>query len=673
MNDVHGTDLSLPDARGIDRPRPKARSRRANGLQLPDAGGIDQPKPRARTRRSREQPTDPEFDFLNVASILFCRRKFIVRIAAWCAIGAAVLGLLIAPKYTATARIVVEPQQAIGSQAQVPAPADRLVTEIDTHVTRLASRDHLRRVLEGLSSPPPSSAKPATAPNGSARAAIPKDPTLGIIELARRLSVWIGALVGGGAGRELDELERGLRVIQERSSRIISVSFTARSPGRAAAVTNDVVQLYVNGLAEQEQIYANQELAALNERAGQLKSDLDKATEGMATVLAAKAANAAGGGNAEEREARLNALKREAASTGQAYGGVLQREQEIRGQQAVVAPGVRILSLASLPNKPSSVNPILFMFPALIASLIGASLLAIILERFDRPLRSQRDVMDTLGLPCLGLVPEYPRSYADRLFHYLQNEPFTPYAESIRSTLAAFDLAPHHRKPTTILVSSSVEGEGKTTVAAGLAVSAARLGRRVLLIDFDSGRPSIMRILRGPAQMPVSDLESQPLEGLIQNLADLDLDYLAMPQDTDPLTPCMTKRLQHVLPELAHRYDYVFIDGPPLLGTTETKLLATLVDSIIFVIKWGGTRREMVQNAVNLLRNALRRSGRFSVRPSVVMTQVDPRALPYYRYGDAGDREAKDNAHHLGLLESPSTIENRSHSGSNAERETVGA
>jgi Mrp family chromosome partitioning ATPase len=227
------------------------------------------------------------------------------------------------------------------------------------------------------------------------------------------------------------------------------------------------------------------------------------------------------------------------------------------------------------------------------------------------------------------------------------------------------------RKPTTILISSSVQGEGKTTVATSLSVYAASLGRRVLLIDFDSRCPSLMRILRAPPQPPNSGPQDRPLDELIQHLADLHLDYLAMPQGTiDPLAPFLSQNLQHFLRGLGSTYDCVFIDAPPLLGITETKLLATLVDSVIFVVKWGSTRREVVQTAGTLLRNALYANE--GVRTSALVTQVDPRGQASYRYGDVAEAYATYNTYYVARVASPGATQARSHAGGNGHDTSAG-
>jgi succinoglycan biosynthesis transport protein ExoP len=635
---------------------------------------IDRPSPMGSRRCIDEYTTDHEPHFLQLTRILRRRRKLIATVAVLGAMLAGVLGLLIPPKYTATAQIVVEPQQAgpIGSRTEAPRSIDQ--SAIDTHVTMLASRAHLRRVLASLSdnseSAPildkaaserkstdqPSDNPPAPVAGNGALKSIETintaAPALG--DLSRRLKVWLGAIGGteSASGRELDELDRGLKVIQERTSRVLSVSITANNPDQAAAVVNRVVQLYVDDQAGHTRVQADQELAALDERAGHLKTELEKASEAMRPLLVPQLTAASSAG-AEEKEAdgRLRALERAAASSGQAYAGILQRQRELRGNQEIMTPEVRILSLASPPARPSSPNPLMFIFPAIVASLIGASLLAIVLEQLNQGLHNEHDVTNALGLPCIGLVPRLPRSHVDRPSHYLLSRPFTPYIEAIRSALATLHLGVSSLGPRVVLISSSVPGEGKTTLAVSLSVFAALLGKRVLLVDFDSRHPSVLRMLRGPRERPIKNLQDRPLEENIKHLAELNLDYLAIPRGpADPLAQFVGERMQHSLRRLRASYDCVFIDSSPLLGITETRLLATLVDSVIFVVKWGSTRREVVQNAGNVLRDALGLDGNNVVRASALVTQVNLKRHADYRYGDVGEAFVKYKKYYFGSV-----------------------
>ena len=343
---------------------------------------------------------------------------------------------------------------------------------------------------------------------------------------------------------------------------------------------------------------------------------------------------------AQGAEVRLHELEREAAASRQHYVSVLQRQIEVRERQGTMPPDVLILSLASPPDRPSSPNPLLFLLPALIVSSICGSLLAVVVERLDRGLRSEREINDALGIPCIGLVPQLRRVGRTRPHQYLLAKPFAAYTEGIRSVVAALQLAAPSRVPKLILISSSVPGEGKTTLAVSFAAYLALLGRHVLLVDLDFRHPAILRELGGKAETGVVDLllHDRPSAEVIQRVPGLPLDYLpAHRRPGDPLSPFAGERMPRLLRELRESYDCVVIDSPPLLAISEARLLASMVDKVIFAVKWGSTRRDVAQNALNLLRNAGFAERDYIDLASAVMTQVNMKKYARYRYGDTGE------------------------------------
>jgi polysaccharide biosynthesis transport protein len=561
------------------------------------------------TQRAGEPTMAPEIHFQQFVGILRRRARLILMVAACGTMLAGVAGLLIPTDYTAKAQIVVEPQQAnlLVGRAAVAPPPDQ--SAIDTQVTMLTSRDHLQRVLDSLS-------------EGSA------DP----------MATEVGAL-------SFDDLERRLKVKQERASRVIGVSFTSTNPEWAAAVANRVVQLYAEGQSAQRREYATGELARLDKRIAELKTEMERAGTAMPKPIQKLSGTVqATGSEGREAEARLRDLARETATTGQLYDSLLRRQKEIRDQQETIAPDVRIVSLASPPRRPSSPNPILFILPALIVSSICGGFLAVILERLDRGLRSERDINDALGIPCIGLVPRLPRMRRTRPHKYLLTKPSAAYTEAIRSVAAALHLATPNDAPATVLISSSVPREGKTTLAVSLAVYVAFLQRRVLLVDLDFRNPSILRELGSKAERGILDLHlhNRPLAEVVQHMPDLGLDYLPICRcPDDPLALFASGQMPRLLHQLREGYDCVIIDGPPLLGVAEARLLASMVDKVLFVVKWGSTRREVAQNALDLLR----KPGRFDENrvklPSALVAQVDLKKHARYRYGDVGESFVK--------------------------------
>jgi uncharacterized protein involved in exopolysaccharide biosynthesis len=588
-------------------------------------------------QQGRDRTPEPHFEQL--MEILRRRHRLVLTTAALGTILAGVAGLLITPKYTAKAQIVIEPQAA----TLVSPEAVQQV--IDTHLTMLTSAYHLQHVLESLRSEPAFRAgesqtntavgASASSVEGDARlrapatATAPAEPVtaetgpLSWKELNRRLRVWINALPWNTAARAeltFDDLDRRLKVMQERRSRVITIRFQWTSPQKAAAIANRIANLYIQSNLEQQRLYSNREMARLEERMTTIKEEIQGTSAALQEAIQPRT-----DANQSEQEAAVipSELGQRAASSAQLYANLLQRQKEIRAQEELIKPDASILSLASPPARPSSPNPILFMLPALIASLIFGSLLAVLLQRFDRGLRSGREINDALGMTCIGLVPHVARKRLTHLAKFLLAEPFSPYAEAIRAAVAVLRLAEPGLAAKVFLISSSFPKEGKTTLALSIAIHVASLGRRVLLLDFDCRRD---RELDRKVETGVAN-PSQPY-GLhseaIKHIGDVGLHYRPMPRcGDDPLAMFAQGRVLPLLRELRDTYDTVIIDGPPVLGTSETRLLASMVDRVVFVVKWGSTMRDSAREALNQLRGSPGFDVLYTDLPVGILTHVN--------------------------------------------------
>ncbi|MDX8457089.1 Wzz/FepE/Etk N-terminal domain-containing protein [Mesorhizobium sp. VK9D] len=582
----------------------------------------------------------PELGFQQMIGILRRRSTFILTVAALGTILAGVAGLLITPKYTATAQVLV--------RAATPLSPEALQQAVDTQVTMLTSPFHLQHVLDSLrkdtgfrgATSEPEANSGATAQAPAAPSTTEAGP-LSLKELKRRLDVWIGALTGhkrDGTGLTFDDLQRRLQVLQERRSRVIDVTFQWTTPQKAADIVNRTVQLYVQNSAEQQRAYSTNEMARLEERISAVKADIERANAALREASQPRSgASRIAGSEEQVADPDPHELERSAATSAQLYENLLQRQKDIREQDELVSPDASILSLASPPSRPSSPNPILFMLPALIASLICASLLALALERLDRGLRSEREINDALGLSCIGLVPRIPRQHLPLLGRYLRAKPFSPYAEALWSVVATLRMAkPGNAK--VVLITSSIPGEGKTKLAQSLAAYIGFLGRSVLLVSLDFRKGSRVGESNDASDRRIVDLspQSRPPAELIRHIAEAGFDYLPMTgYHLDPLAA--TEQMAGLIRQLRERYDYVIIDGPSVLGAVEARLLPSIADRLLLVVKWGSTRREVAQNALSLLHKSGGLDKDHSDLAMAIVTQVDLKRHARYRYGDVGE------------------------------------
>jgi capsular polysaccharide biosynthesis protein len=507
---------------------------------------------------------------------------------------------------------MVDPQQAdaVGGNPGRNRAADDVAIAVDTQASMLSARGHLRRVLDSFAHED----DPRTAIFRPDPRSADKDP------LASRWG--------------MDQLDRRLNVMPLRRSRVISIKFTARNPETAAAVANRIADLHVASTEEARRFQIGQEMAQLAARADELRAEMKQSAE-TSKGGAARAPT-------DADEPHPNALKRQGMAAGEAYARVLRRQKELREQLESITPEAHVLSRAAPPDRPSSPSPLLFLFPALIGSLLCAGTLAVLRDRLDRKIRSERDVIEALGIPCIALVPQLRRKDRRAGCPSCLKDAFAPYTEAIRSAAVSLRLAEPGNPRVTLLISSSIPGEGKSTFAVSLAIYAASIGRRTLLVDFDFRRPSVLRRKHARDEGPVPDLAELPTSKLIRRLPDLAIDYLPMPRvSADPLALFRSAHLNALLRQLREQYDCILIDSPPVLGVTEARLLRVLADKIIFVVKWGSTNREVAQNALKVLCSPPETAADRTVETAAVVTQVDFKRHATYRYGDAVETYVK--------------------------------
>jgi capsular exopolysaccharide synthesis family protein len=426
---------------------------------------------------------------------------------------------------------------------------------------------------------------------------------------------------------------------QERASRVINVRFTATNPIWAATVANRVVRLYIDEQAEHKRQSVVAELARVAQRLSNLKAEGEQAGTELAKLVQQSLHAQPGSVERNAIDNQLRQLERGSSPRDQLYASLLQRQRELRYQQDFVAPDVRVLSPAEPPTRPSTPSALLLSLPAFFLSLMGGCLLAVIIDRLDQGIRNGRQVAEVLGIATLAMTPLLSRAGRTRMHKNLAKKPFDTYTEAIRSLVAGLQLVTPHQRSKIILMSSSLPQEGKTTLAVSVAMYLAQLRKRVLLVDLDFRRGSVAHVLNMRAKRGITDilLHDQPAHDVIQRTPYFGLDFLPMSRrQVDPMYLFTGSQLSRLLDQLRENYDCLIVDGPPVLRAPEARLLATLADQLVFVVKWGSTRRDVALNAINQLRRIGYNGGDPHNWLRAVITQVNPRKHTRYKHRDVG-------------------------------------
>ena len=330
---------------------------------------------------------------------------------------------------------------------------------------------------------------------------------------------------------------------------------------------------------------------------------------------------------------KLRELEASATSSRSLYEAFLSRFKETQGQQDIQTPDARVISRAEIPTAASFPNVKLTLGAAVPGSLFLGFLLAMLAEKLDSGFRTTAQLERALGMPVLATLPEIsglPRkgkSAADRVI----DKPMSSFSEAVRGLQLGLTLSNVDKRPKVILVTSSVPGEGKTTVAINLARMAARNGQKVIVLDGDLRRPSVAGALGvGARKMGLIEAitGASPLEDCL--VRDPRTGMVVLPAVSNAPNPpdlLGSAAMERFIAGLRTFYDMIVIDSAPLLPVNDTKVLCKLADAVLFVVRWEKTPREAVATGMRALSDIK------APVVGVAMSRADTKRYHYYSYG----------------------------------------
>jgi succinoglycan biosynthesis transport protein ExoP len=324
-------------------------------------------------------------------------------------------------------------------------------------------------------------------------------------------------------------------------------------------------------------------------------------------------------------EFELADYERNVRSNRTLYEKFFERISETAETETLQTANARIVDTAVMSAIPIKPKKKLIVLLVLVVSLMLGIALAFLLDALDATIKHAEDVDHKLGFSMLGLLPLLPINNANtsreqspvRAFVHSENVGFK---ESIRTLRTSLTLTGLEKPVQTLLFTSTVPREGKTTASVNLASAYGQL-EKVLLIDADMRRPTVAKQLQlPPGSCGLSNAVAYPerLDECIHTIEDLCIDVMpAGSIPSNPLELLSSKNFTDILEQLKGRYQRIIIDSAPMQVVSDALYLSTLTDGIVYIIKADSTKDKLIKRGLGRLEDS---SARIL---GVVLTQVD--------------------------------------------------
>ncbi|MBD2567384.1 GumC family protein [Anabaena lutea] len=307
------------------------------------------------------------------------------------------------------------------------------------------------------------------------------------------------------------------------------------------------------------------------------------------------------------------------------YETILKKVQELQVAQNKNTANARIISLAKVPEKPAGGKKPLVLALGVMFGLFLSTGFIFLIEMQDTSLKTLQETKDIFGYTLLGILPLLSkkslfRQNADSITPEIaaKDAPQSLTSEMYRVTQANLRLLSSDKVIKSIVVTSSISKEGKSTVAANLATVISQLGRKVLLIDADLRVPTqhhFWQISNSPGLSEVLVAQAEYSDSIFRVMDNLDV-LPAGVRPPNPLALLDSKRMAALIEEFSSAYDFVIIDTPPLLVGADALTVSQMTDGILLVARPGvidynnaHTAKEMLKrsnyNVLGLLVNGI--------------------------------------------------------------------
>lgn len=321
-----------------------------------------------------------------------------------------------------------------------------------------------------------------------------------------------------------------------------------------------------------------------------------------------------------------------ANTTAESLGREIQRLETRSSHAAPVTASMT--APAAVPIDPVTPNTKLNLALGLFLGLgLGVSI-ALLRHTLDTTIKEPSEVVAATGSTILGVVAYDPQSKASPLVSLDRGSVRAEAFRTVRTNLQYVDV---DHPPRTLVITSSVPAEGKTTTACNLAITLAQAGARVLLVEADLRVPKVADYLGISGDVGLTDvlIGRATFDDVVTHWRRGLLDVLASgPIPPNPSELLGSQQMARLLAMAAQRYEAVLLDAPPLLPVTDAAVLAGLADGALLVVRHGRTRREQVAHSTEALQQVGARL--VGVVLNFVPTRSGRRGYGGYGYGPHG-------------------------------------
>src|SRR5271165_1394666 len=313
-----------------------------------------------------------------------------------------------------------------------------------------------------------------------------------------------------------------------------------------------------------------------------------------------------------EGRAQLLEAERVVEANRTVYADTLARLKSVEEQNTRQDAEARIISPASEPTAPSSPKPVMFLGGGgALGMLVGLGLV-VVPTLLERRVISGTLLQGELALPILSVIPLLTRRELRRrvkplsVAEHLACNPLSSFAESLRALQSRLPTV-EEGTPRVVQITSTVPGEGKTTIAASIAISYAASGVRTVLVDLDFYKQSISRTFDLKQREGVADviLGNAVDDSALQRHESLPLRIISAGSTRHPCPDLMgTQQFRAFIRGLTAHSDIVVLDTPPVLAVSNAVMASSVADLTILTVAWRQTTRRDVRQAVETLRSA---------------------------------------------------------------------